>query len=141
MNGAKAVEIIFYEKRGCMTNAKQRRFLEAAGHRVIRRDLSAEPWTAGRLHEFFKDAPISDWFNRASPRVKSGEIDLQQLTAAAALSLLVEDPLLIKRPLIEIGPVLIAGFDPGRLQACIDLQPPDAQFNLQACSRHPHEPR
>ena len=140
MNGAKAVEIIFYEKPGCMTNAKQRRFLEAAGHRVIRRDLLTEPWTAGRLHEFFKDAPVSDWFNRASPRVKSGEIDPQQVTAAAALCLLLEDPLLIKRPLLEIGPVLIAGFDPGRLQASIDLQPPDPHVDLQACS-NPHEPR
>jgi len=55
--------------------------------------------------------------------------------------LLVADPLLIKRPLLEIGPVLIAGFDPEQLQACIDLQPPGANLDLQACSRHPHESR
>ena len=127
------ITILFYEKPGCLTNAKQRRLLEAAGHQVIRRNLLAEPWSAGRLHEFFKDMPVSEWFNRASPRIKSGEIDPHQVTAAAAMSLLLKDPLLIKRPLIEIGPVRIAGFDPRRLQASIDLQPPALQ-DLQDCS-------
>ncbi len=45
--------IVFYEKPGCLTNARQRRLLEAAGHQVVRRDLLAEPWTAGRLRDFF----------------------------------------------------------------------------------------
>ncbi len=127
--------IIFYEKPGCATNARQRQLLEAAGHQVNRRNLLTEPWTAGRLHEFFKDTPVSEWFNRASPRIKSGEIDPHQVTAAAATSLLLEDPLLIKRPLIEIGPVLIAGFDPKRLQASIDLPPQPRLEDLQDCSR------
>jgi nitrogenase-associated protein len=95
----------------------------------------AEPWTAERLQEFFKDKPVSEWFNRASPRIKSGEIDPQQVTADLALSLLLADPLLIRRPLIEIGSVLIAGFDPKRLQVSIDLQPPDHSRDLQDCSR------
>ncbi len=78
---------------------------------------------------------MSEWFNRASPGIKSGEIDPHQLTAAVAMRLLLEDPLLIKRPLIEIGGVLIAGFDPKRLQASIDLQPPFQIQDLQDCSR------
>lgn len=127
--------IIFYEKPGCATNTKQRQLLEAGGHQVIRRSLLAEPWTAERLQEFFKDKPVSEWFNRASPRIKSGEIDPQQVTADLALSLLLADPLLIRRPLIEIGSVLIAGFDPKRLQVSIDLQPPDHSRDLQDCSR------
>lgn len=43
--------------------------------------------------------------------------------------------LLIKRPLIEIGPVLIAGFDPKRLQASIDLPPLARIQDLQDCSQ------
>lgn len=127
--------LIFYEKPGCATNAKQRALLEAAGHQVIRRSLLAEPWTAARLRGFFQDKPIPEWFNRASPRIKSGEIDPQQVTADLAISLLLADHLLIKRPLLEIGSVLIAGFDPKRLQASIDLPPPHQSQELQDCSR------
>jgi len=126
--------IIFYERPGCATNTKQRSLLEASGHQVIRRSLLAERWTAARLRDFFQDKPVSEWFNRASPRIESGEIDLQKVTAELAMALLLADHLLIKRPLIEIGSVLIAGFDPKRLQASIDLPPHQSQ-ELQDCSR------
>jgi hypothetical protein len=43
--------------------------------------------------------------------------------------------LLLKRPLIEIGSVLIAGFDPKILQTSIDLQAPGPIQTLRDCSR------
>src|SRR3974390_3495747 len=104
--------IVFYEKPGCMTNAKQRALLESAGHQVIPRSLLTEPWSAERLREFFKDRPVSEWFNQASPRIKSGEVDPRKLTADLAVSALLSDPLLIRRPLIEVGSVRIGGLDP-----------------------------
>ncbi len=57
--------IVFYEKPGCVTNARQRRLLEAAGHQVVRRNLLVERWTAERLRD----------------------------TATVAMCLLLEDPL------------------------------------------------
>ncbi|MEJ1964596.1 MAG: hypothetical protein WDO56_24825 [Gammaproteobacteria bacterium] len=135
--------IVFYEKPGCATNARQRQVLEAAGHQVISRSLLAEPWTGERLLRFFEGLAVADWFNRASPRVKSGEIDPLGLTAEDALALLVADRLLIRRPLLEIGTLRMAGFDPQRLQANTGLQPPDAARGLQDCPRlpEPHRPR
>jgi hypothetical protein len=129
--------IIFYEKPGCATNARQRQLLEAAGHRVIRRNLLTEPWTAQRLRDFFGVAPVTEWFNRAAPRIKSGEIDTQRLSKQRALSLMLADPLLIKRPLLEIANVHIAGFDPQRLQAGMELARPEDAQDLQGCSRIP----
>jgi nitrogenase-associated protein len=113
--------IIFYEKPRCATNARQRKLLESAGHQVLARNMLTEPWTAERLREFFAGLPVVDWFNRASPRIKSGEIDPGQLSADSALALMLADPLLIRRPLIQIAGKCAAGFDPQWLQTAIGL--------------------
>ena len=67
--------VLFYQKPGCGTNARQIRALEAAGHQVITKSLLTEPWTAPDLLTFFGDTPVASWFNPAAPRVKSGELD------------------------------------------------------------------
>jgi nitrogenase-associated protein len=108
------MEVIFYEKPCCATNARQRRLLEAASHSVLARNLLSEPWTEERLSEFFARLPVPQWFNSAAPRIKSGALDPATLTPEAALALLRAEPLLIKRPLIEIGNARIAGFDEQR---------------------------
>ncbi|MCI4677121.1 arsenate reductase family protein [Rhodoblastus acidophilus] len=103
--------VIFYEKPGCGTNRKQKAMLAAAGHAVDERNLLTEPWTEERLLGFLGDMPVSAWFNPAAPRVKTGEIDPAAATAAEALALMIKEPLLIRRPLIEAGGQRCAGFD------------------------------
>ncbi len=103
--------ITFYEKPGCGNNTKQKALLAAAGHEVVARNLLTEPWTEARLRAFFGKRPVADWFNRAAPRVKSGEIIPEQLDADTALHLMLQDPLLIRRPLIEAEGRNEVGFD------------------------------
>ncbi len=103
--------VIFYQKPGCKTNARQKQMLEAAGHVVFARSLLTEPWTAERLREFFGSMPVASWFNAAAPRIKSGEIDPAAFGADTALAALVGDPLLIRRPLVEADGERCAGFD------------------------------
>ncbi len=104
-------KIVFFQKPGCGTNARQKLALEQAGHSVEARDLLHEGWTAERLRGFFGSLPVTAWFNPAAPKIKSGEIDPAQLDATAAVGLLVAEPLLIRRPLIEAGDKRCAGFD------------------------------
>lgn len=66
--------ILFWEKPGCSGNARQKALLSASGHTIVARSLLAELWTAERLRPFFGARPVAEWFNRASPRVKSGEV-------------------------------------------------------------------
>lgn len=134
--------IVFYEKPGCATNARQRQMLQAAGHEVVARNLLAEPWTAARLLEFFASLPAANWINRASPRIKSGEIDPSALTAQRALDLLLADPLLIRRPLLEVGHLRFAGLNATTLQT-LSVPLPDPVRSVQDCSRLPvpHRPR
>jgi nitrogenase-associated protein len=103
--------VTFFEKPGCGTNGRQKRMLEAAGHTVIARNLLTEPWSVDRLRGFFGVTPVASWFNPAARRVKSGDIDPKTIGAEAALALMLETPLLIRRPLVEAGGERCAGFD------------------------------
>jgi nitrogenase-associated protein len=126
--------VVFYEKRGCVSNARQQALLCALGHRLEVRDLLQEPWTAGRLRPFFGTRPVTDWFNPTAPRIKSGEVRPAALDEVAALALMVADPLMIRRPLIAIPTGLCAGFDAGPVLDALGLNLAPGE-DLQSCSR------
>jgi len=115
-------KVIFYEKPGCGGNARQKALLRSSGHEVDARNLLAEPWTVAALRPFMAGKTVREYFNAASPRVKSGEIKPEQLTADAALAMMVEDPLLIRRPLMQVGDRREAGFDQAKVDAWIGLR-------------------
>jgi nitrogenase-associated protein len=113
--------ITFFTKIGCMTSAKQIELLEQSGHEVEVRDLLAYLWTADDLISFFGGMPVEAWFNEKSPRIKSGEIDPVAYGREAALSLMLADHLLIRRPLMEVGGTRMCGFDLGKIHAWLGL--------------------
>jgi ArsC family len=57
----------------------------------------------------------------SSPRVKSKEVVPEALDGAAALALMLDDPLLIRRLLMESGGRREAGFEPERVHAWLGL--------------------
>jgi len=120
--------VIFYEKPGCKNNTRQKVLLTAAGHEVIAYNLLTEPWTLERLRSFFGDRPTGEWFNKAAPKVKSGEVVVDKIDAQTALIMMLKDPLLIRRPLIQIGDRCEIGFDVEHLDALIGLKPVDDSF-------------
>lgn len=103
--------VVFYEKPGCKNNTRQKAWLEEAGHEVEARNLLTHPWNAAELTAFFGPLPVAEWFNRTAPAVKSGEVVPEKLDRAAALDLLLSEPLLIRRPLIECVGHRMVGFD------------------------------
>lgn len=84
-----------------------------AGHTIIAKSLLTEDWSANsmQLRDFFCDKPVSEWFNRNAPAIKEGVIDPDNMNADQAICLMQADPLLIRRPLMQIGTEKIAGFD------------------------------
>jgi nitrogenase-associated protein len=113
--------VTFYEKPGCGGNAKQKALLRAAGHTLEVRDLLRWPWSAEALLGFLRPLPVAEWFNRAAPRVKTGEIVPEALAAEAALALLLAEPLLIRRPLMALYDRRMVGFDAARVHAWLGL--------------------
>ena len=131
-------EIVFYQKPGCKTNARQKQMLEAAGHAVTAKSLLTELWTAERLRGFFGSTPVTSWFNPAAPRIKSGEIDPAMIDAAAALASMLDDPLLIRRPLVEAQGQRCAGFDREPVTSLLGAA---ADPEAENCSRPGPSPR
>ncbi|WP_114860870.1 ArsC/Spx/MgsR family protein [Azospirillum brasilense] len=128
-------DVIFFEKPGCAGNNRQKALLAEAGHTVHARDLLSEPWTADRLRPFFGDRPVAEWFNRAAPAVKSGDVDPDALDEAAALALMLKTPLLIRRPLMQVGDRRDCGFEAERVDAWIGLAAGAPEGKLEGCAR------
>lgn len=126
--------ILFYEKPGCMQNARQKALLEAAGHRVERYNLLATHWTTERLRSFFGLRPIVEWFNPSAPRIKSGQVRPTELDEATALNLMINDPILIRRPLLQVDGECRVGFDQAEIDAWIGLSVMDGKMgDLETC--------
>jgi nitrogenase-associated protein len=130
--------VIFYEKPGCSNNARQKQLLTAAGHELEIRDLLTEAWTADLLRTYFTGKPVAAWFNKAAPKIKSGEIQPETADAETALALMLAEPILIRRPLMEAAGRRNAGFDPLEVEAWIGLEKAHAApADLETCRRNP----
>ncbi|BFM38343.1 ArsC/Spx/MgsR family protein [Synechocystis sp. LKSZ1] len=116
------VAVIFYEKPGCINNTKQKALLTAAGHAVEARNLLTEPWTPQRLQACFGDRLIGKWFNPTAPAIKSGQVHPKTLDVETALQLMIQDPLLIRRPILRVGDRWEVGFDLEIIDAWIGLK-------------------
>jgi nitrogenase-associated protein len=134
-------QIKYFTKPGCLTSAKQVDLLRQSGHEVEISDLLKYPWSPEELILYFGDMPVKLWFNPNSPRVKSGEIEPASYDATDALNLMLEDHLLIRRPLMESGGVRICGFDPEKVHAWVGLSSPEDAISrssdFQTCSQPP----
>ena len=128
--------VISWEKPGCINNTRQKELLRAAGHQVLDRNLLTEPWNAGYLRRFFGDLPVTAWFNGSAPAIKAGRITPAALDEAEALAAMIAEPLLIRRPLMQVGDECVAGFDPPRVATWIGLEPSAARpADLETCPR------
>lgn len=132
--------IRFWEKPGCVNNTRQKRLLEDAGHTLQARNLLTEPWTAETLRPFFGRLPVADWFNRSAPVVKDGTVIPESLDEETALTLMLRDPLLIRRPLMQVRDERRVGFVPEEVAAWIGLSPVAPGTDLQTCPRETTRP-
>lgn len=103
--------IRFFEKPNCTGNARQKAILLSAGHRLIIENLLAYPFTREELRSYFGALSVAQWFSGLAPRVKSGEIDIATMDEEQALDVMLADPLLIRRPLMEVNGVQLVGFN------------------------------
>lgn len=127
--------VYFYEKPGCINNTRQKKLLAAAGHEVVALNLLTEPWQADRLRAFFGELAVRDWFNYSAPPLKYGEIDPDKLSEQQALALMLHNPLLIRRPLMQVGDSLMAGFDQYAVDSWIGLKETESHQDIESCPR------
>jgi nitrogenase-associated protein len=126
--------VVFYEKPGCVSNRKQKELLTAAGHRLIVKDLLTEAWQAERLRTFFGALPVRNWFNYSAPAIKVGQIKPEKLDEQRALELMLDNPLLIRRPLLEVGEEKRVGFDSHLVDEWIGLTE-QTDADMESCPK------
>ena len=127
--------VVFYEKPGCLTNARQKALLERCGCKLIVRDLLSESWTRSSLLAFLEKTPVEDWFNPAAPRIRAGEIDPAALDTDSAMLLLLSDPILIRRPLLATEFGKTAGFDNSEILAALGVRADSIEAQYRTCSK------
>lgn len=115
------MKILFYEKKGCQGNHKQKRILKGAKVNFDTASILDTKWSEEMLDSFFKYLEVEKMFNPFAPQIKNGEIDIKNLSRKEAYSLMIKEPILIKRPLIEIDDKKVVGFDTKLLSQLLNI--------------------
>ena len=94
---------------------KVRELLSQADVTMTERDFFAEPFTEDGLRSLLGANPARDAFAARSPTVKKLGLDLDALSDDELLKLMIEEPRLIRRPIVVIDGQLIPGANEKRL--------------------------
>ena len=82
-----------------------------AGLEVQERDFFQDPFSEAELRALIGDRPPADIFSWKSPSFRKMGIDRGSLDDDRMISLMLEEPRLIRRPLTAIGDTLVVGAD------------------------------
>lgn len=104
------MKMTFYHKPGCINNEKQKRILIKKGFSLDERNLLEEPWDRSLLEKIFNGYLVSEWFNTSAPKIKNGSIKPELLTYSEAIDLILEDPILMRRPIMGVNGKYVVGF-------------------------------
>jgi len=112
------MSVTIYGIKNCDTMKKARAWLDQAGVDYSFHDYKAEGIDKARLERWSKDVGWETLLNRAGTTFrKLPETDKEGLTAAKAIKLMMEQPSMIKRPVLETGKSLLVGFKPDDYKA------------------------
>lgn len=123
----------FYEKTGCSGNAKQKELLKSHNISFSVKSLLDTSWSKETLSEFFKGLEVIDIFNPFAPQIRDKEIDINTLSKDEAITLMIKNPILIKRPLLDINGVKVCGFDIEKINELLNTNI-DTKKKLNSCS-------
>lgn len=104
-------KVVFYEKTGCSGNEKQKQVLSLQGISFETKSLLDTVWDNDTLKPFFVGLDKEDIVNKFAPKIKNNQLNIDTISKDELISMMCEEPILIKRPLLEIGEVKICGFD------------------------------
>jgi arsenate reductase len=109
-----------YGIKNCDTVAKARKWLEARGQDYNFHDYKAVGIDRATLEGWVKEHGWETILNRAGTTFrKLDEADRQNLTADKAIALMLTQPSMIKRPVLDLGERRLVGFKPEIYEAAI----------------------
>jgi arsenate reductase (glutaredoxin) len=125
--------LIFYEKTACSGNAKQKELLKSHNISFTVKSLLDEKWTFETLSEFFKGLDVKDMFNPFAPQIKNEQINILNIKKDEAIRLMINEPILIKRPLLDINGIKLCGFNIEQINKLLNVNI-DTNKKLNTCS-------
>ncbi|MBY5993929.1 ArsC family reductase [Ferrimonas balearica] len=103
--------MILYGIKSCDTVRKARKHLEQQGQAHTFHDFREAGLDAARLERWLTQVPYTTLLNTRSTSWRAlDEADKQDLDADKAKTLMLANPTLIKRPVLEAGDALLVGF-------------------------------
>ena len=109
----KANAVTIYGIRNCDTMKKARAWLDARGVAYAFHDYKTAGIERGMLERWAREAGWETLLNRAGTTFRAlPEKDKDKLTGKKAIALMVAQPSMIKRPVLDVGGKLLVGFKP-----------------------------
>jgi arsenate reductase len=110
---AKAKAITIYGIKNCDTMKKARAWLDGHGVAYEFHDYKAAGIDRGRLEGWVREVGWEILLNRAGTTFRGlPEKDKEGLTEKRAVALMLAQPSMIKRPVLDVGGRLLVGFKP-----------------------------
>ncbi|MFD2180560.1 ArsC family reductase [Rhodoplanes azumiensis] len=105
--------VILYGIKACDTMKKARAWLDQHGVAYAFHDYKSHGIDAARLARWAKQVGVERLVNTAGTTFKKlPDADKTDLTEAKAIRLMLAQPSMIKRPVLEIGDAVVVGFSP-----------------------------
>ena len=105
--------LTIYGIKNCDTMKKARAWLDAHGVAYRFHDYKSEGVTRAKLEAWTKEVGWETLLNRAGTTFrKLPEAEREGVTGAKAIALMLDQPSMIKRPVLETGGKLLVGFKP-----------------------------
>ena len=110
---AKSKSVTIYGIKNCDTMKKARTWLDDHGVAYVFHDYKAQGIDKTALERWAKDASWEILLNRAGTTFrKLPERERENVTEKKAIALMLEQPSMIKRPVLDVDGKLIVGFKP-----------------------------
>jgi Spx/MgsR family transcriptional regulator len=110
---AKAKDVTIYGIKNCDTMTKARAWLDRHGVAYAFHDYKAQGIECARLETWARDVGWETLLNRAGTTFrKLPDKDKDGLNEKRALALMLAQPSMIKRPVLDTGGKLLVGFTP-----------------------------
>jgi arsenate reductase len=107
------MSITIYGIKNCDTMKKARAWLDSHGVAYSFHDYKTEGIERSRLVKWAKEVGWETLLNRAGTTFrKLDDADKDKLTETKAIALMLAQPSMIKRPVLDLGSQLLVGFKP-----------------------------
>jgi arsenate reductase (glutaredoxin) len=93
--------------------------LRELGAELQERDLGKDPLSENELRALIGDSDVAEFLNTRTALYRERKMKTNPPTRAEAISLMVQDPNLIKRPIAVKGRARVLGFDADKLRALV----------------------